>query len=193
MSNVDSPVGHNLSRVFSKAVVGSLRRGEEGEEEAEQEDNQADGEEIAIKPEKVKETYAVSGSLCVLEEHELNQAQKALPGPMIYTGDKKKDLARKDAIEKLAVLGQKPKWVENVVPVIQNQYVEKNIDQQLLVLTPPPLFKNDDKEKLKETLLNSDIIVYDLLRNLDEAVWAAESKQYVSISTPKTFFHIYFI
>ncbi len=116
ISNVDSPVGHTLSRVFSKAVVGSLRRGEEAEEEAEQEENQADGDENN-KPEKVKETYAVTGSLCVLEEHELNQAQKALPGPMVYTGDKKKDVARKDAIEKLAVLGQKPKWVENVVAV----------------------------------------------------------------------------
>eukprot|EP00842_Homolaphlyctis_polyrhiza_P001759 jgi/Hompol1/2584/HPOL_001428-RA len=72
------------------------------------------------------------------------------PGKMNETGDKKKDAARREAIEKMSVHGQKPKWVKEVI-------------------------QSQDKETRLQALLNSDTIVYDLLNALDEASWAIEA------------------
>ncbi|KAJ3295038.1 Adenylate kinase 7 [Borealophlyctis nickersoniae] len=142
VSNVDSPLGHSLSRLLSLTLVGSRRPEEEPEE---------DDEDVEDKP-KVeappKEPYVVVGTLT-----QRNSAGGVglvpQPGPLVETGDRKKDAARKEAVEKFAVAGQKPKWVSETFP-------------------------HGDRTLLRDTLLDCDVIIYDLTSCLDEASWAIE-------------------
>ena len=116
ISNIDSPIGHNLSRLFTNTKVGSRK-----EEEPEEVENPVEGEEpTTTQIEKPpKETYTVCGTLSqeLLNKNNNGFQMKTLPGPMSYTGDRRVDVARKEAIQKFAVLGQKPGWVTDVVQV----------------------------------------------------------------------------
>ncbi|KAJ3152034.1 Adenylate kinase 7 [Geranomyces variabilis] len=140
VSNVDSPVGHNLSRLFSQTAAGQRSHHEEPEE-----DEDEDGEKL--KDDKPKEHYTVVGTLS--DSGPNDGLPPRQPGPMVETGDRRKDAARRLAIEKYAVKGTKPKWVAEVI-------------------------SKDDRAVLKQTLLESDVIVYDIVACLDEATWAIE-------------------
>ncbi|KAJ3391899.1 Adenylate kinase 7 [Lobulomyces angularis] len=166
ISNVDAPYGHHLSRIFHSSPVNN-RKEEDEEREEDAPPPPETNAENQPPPEKPKESYIVTGTLTKQKENseQVINLHASVPGPMVYTGDKKKDAARKEAIEKFSVLGQKPAWVDNAVD-------------------------SDDKAKLKEELLDSNIIIYDLLKNLDEAVWAIETLSEASdtfIGKPKVF------
>ncbi|TPX48909.1 adenylate kinase [Synchytrium endobioticum] len=156
ISNVDSPIGHILSRLLANTIVGSRRPGGDDDQDnnatnaINDNDNATEnaGEKQDTKP--AKETYAVVGSfLPPLPSAEALDRSSSLPGQMVYTGDRKKDAARKLAIEKFAVRGQAPKWVHQVI-------------------------EPSNRAKVEAALLNSDVIIYDLLQSVDEAEWAIE-------------------
>ncbi|KAI9097017.1 hypothetical protein DFS34DRAFT_650383 [Phlyctochytrium arcticum] len=188
VSNVDSPLGHNLSRLLASTVVGS-RREEEPEEEEEPQIPEDDDEEGGSrkKDEKVKENYTIVGSLMGKErkrtavvagaagavnvkisspgENESDFIPEYRRPTVIETGDPKKDAAQREAIEKFAVRGQKPKWVGEIT-------------------TP------GDRTRLKETLLECDVIIYDIVSCTDEANWAIEmlaDEAENFLDRPKTF------
>ena len=129
ISSVDSPLGYNLSRVLSSTVVGARH-----EEEPEEEQGGAAEEDAAHQPpattegkpeEKLqKETYDVVGTVHVrpttadfIKNPLTMMTIPSGPGHMIETGDKKKDAARREAIEKMATLGEAPKWVKQAFMV----------------------------------------------------------------------------
>ncbi|KAJ3402220.1 Adenylate kinase 7 [Chytriomyces hyalinus] len=142
ISNIDSPAGHNFSRLLASTVVGSRK-----DPEAEEEEPAAGEDDGEKKGEKPKEKYQVIGTLSA----ELGvPVAPSSPGAMFETGDKKRDQARREAIEKFAVRGQKPAWVESLV-------------------------QNNDRDVLKQALLSCDVIIYDLNQCLDEASWAIET------------------
>ena len=123
VSNLDSPFGYNISNLLSQTIVGS-RVAEEGGEEEETTPpppaQDGDAPAPASKEKLVKEKYTVVGSLTADQSLDLPHGPSqtpAKPGRMIETGDRKKDSARRDAIEKIPNRGEKPKWVSNAVPV----------------------------------------------------------------------------
>ncbi|KAJ1558562.1 Adenylate kinase 7, partial [Nowakowskiella sp. JEL0078] len=166
ISCVDSAFGHNISRLLSQTAIGSRK---EQEEDNEAEEPREGGAEITLKP---KEYYSIIGTFVpqpkLIEDGvvvERPYLPPTLPGPMHETGDKKKDSIRRESIDKFAVLGKKPLWVKEII-------------------------KSDDRECLMEALLQSDIIVYDLVQSLDEATWAIEMLSDNAdnfLDSPKTF------
>ena len=127
ISNIDTPFGHQLSYILSQTVVGSRSSGEEEGEQEEQTQSSpvvvaADGTASPAKEKAPKERYIVTGSFlpdvdASVETAGLLLPAYAKPGKMIETGDKKKDAARREAIEKIPTKGVKPKWVTDCVPV----------------------------------------------------------------------------
>ncbi|KAJ3332668.1 Adenylate kinase 7 [Blyttiomyces sp. JEL0837] len=166
ISNVDSAIGHNLSRLLASTVVGSRKESEGEEDEGSAEE---DPDNAKKQDEKVHDTYKVWGTLTErLPDQFPASFSTSTPGAMIETGDKKKDSARREAIDKFAVLGKKPRWVQDVVDT-------------------------KDKEALKAAILASDVIIYDTLLSLDESAWAIEMLSEVSdsfLEKPKTFIAI---
>ncbi|KAJ3054331.1 Adenylate kinase 7 [Rhizophlyctis rosea] len=157
VSNVDSPFGHNVSRLLTSTIVGSRRPEEEPEEDEEENEDKP-------KPEAPpKEPYVVVGTM--LPPRASANRVVSEPGPMVETGNRKKDNARREAIEKYAVAGRTPKWVsETVMP--------------------------GDRTTLRDTLLDCDVIIYDLVQSLDEASWAIETLSEMAdqfANKPKTF------
>jgi adenylate kinase len=131
ISNIDTPFGHQLSYILSQTAVGSRSGG--GDEEVEQDEQTqstqaavgADGTVPPAKEKAPKERYIVTGSFlpdvdASVETAGLLRPVYAKPGKMIETGDKKKDTARREAIEKIPTKGVKPKWVSECVPVRGN-------------------------------------------------------------------------
>ena len=118
IANIDTSFGHNLANVLSNTFVGSRGGGaaEGGEEEPEEEaQGQAQGQGNEQKEKtKEKEKYVVSGSF-LPEAQPLQHPAKA--GKMVETGDKKKDAARREAIEKIPTRGVKPKGASECIPV----------------------------------------------------------------------------
>ncbi|KAJ3027297.1 UNVERIFIED_CONTAM: Adenylate kinase 7 [Siphonaria sp. JEL0065] len=156
VSNVDTPVGYNFSRLLASTVVGSRKEPIEEEEEPGDEDGDKKDEK------KEKEKYRIVGTLAPELGYPVAPSN---PGEMAETGDKKRDQARREAIEKFAIRGEKPVWVQDIV-------------------------RNEDKEVLKNTLLHCDVIIYDLNQCLDEASWAIETLAELSdtfLDRPKTF------
>ncbi|KXS22159.1 P-loop containing nucleoside triphosphate hydrolase protein [Gonapodya prolifera JEL478] len=150
ISGLDTPLGHNISRLLSRTVMGSRRP--PSEDNADQDKDEA-AEDEAEKPHVQKPTYRISGTLTVPRmtiAEALEYSAGNVPGGMSETGDRARDFKRREAIEKFALPGICQSWVENVV-------------------------ESSDREKLKEELMASDIIIYDTLRYMDEAVWAAET------------------
>ncbi|KAJ3068662.1 Adenylate kinase 7, partial [Quaeritorhiza haematococci] len=183
ISHVDTPLGHNLSRVF---VSSSGRKNSDEGEDAPPEQEEGSPEDS---DQAQKQNYSVVGTLSPAESRPVTTSftsqngtttttttmvdlrlpdfRPPFPGPMLYTGDKKRDAGRKEAIEKYAVSGQKPRWVSEIV-------------------------QNQDKEQFKNALLASDVIVFDLLSSLDDATWAIEvlNEAAETFTTPKTFIAI---
>ncbi|KAJ3325909.1 Adenylate kinase 7 [Boothiomyces sp. JEL0866] len=171
VSGVDTPFGHNISNVLSQTVVGHSRSEEENEEE-EEEQQQTGQEGNGTKADKApKELYTVVGTLQKpisdsLESH-LPTKYPAKPGKMIETGDKKKDASRREAIEKIPRVGQKSKGVSECV-------------------------SSTDREQVQKLMLDSDIIVFDMMSDLDEITWALEylSTMIDNFEKPKIFIAI---
>ncbi|KAJ3102300.1 Adenylate kinase 7 [Phlyctochytrium planicorne] len=171
VSNIDTPLGHNLSRVLSLTVVGSRRDAEPEEEEG---STAEEGEKVPTKNsgDGTRDTYKISGTLSrpkIREEDDgaagQGTIQPSLPGNFVETGDKKKDSARKEQIERFAVAGRAGKWVSDIV-------------------------NNDDREELRKSLLAADVIIYDLVQSLDEATWAIDMLSEISdsfVDRPKVF------
>lgn len=113
VSNVDKPIGHHISRVFANSPV-TYRH--EAEEAAEGAAEPAQEEADASPQPAVKDVYVIHGTLTPPQPPSPFQ-HDSKPGVMAYTGDKKKDAARKEAIEKFSVVGVKPAWVEASVDV----------------------------------------------------------------------------
>lgn len=121
VSNVDTAVGHSLSRLFAQSPVTNRQ-----EADAEAEEGAADtapaannGEENdSDSPEEQAEveSYIVHGTLTPTPKPRPTEHVNK-PGLMAYTGDRKRDAARKEAIEKYAVNQVKPDWVESIVEV----------------------------------------------------------------------------
>ncbi|KAI9209622.1 uncharacterized protein BJ171DRAFT_560904 [Polychytrium aggregatum] len=165
VSNVDSALGHNISRLFSVTAVGSRKEEENNEEELPEDIEDPDKPKVT--EEKQKETYSVVGTFSprvrTIDNDPLSDPAPVVTGHMFETGDKKRDEMRRLAIEKFAIIGKKPKWVQETV--------------------------GETQESLQEALLSSDIIVYDLITSCEEATWAIEmlSEQSESFTKPKIF------
>ncbi|KAJ3341517.1 Adenylate kinase 7 [Gonapodya sp. JEL0774] len=151
LSGVDTPLGHTISRLLSRTVVGSRRP--PSDENAETEKDETADDDSGERSHAPKPTYRVVGTLTVPRmsyPEALDYSAGNVPGVMSETGDRARDTRRREAIEKFALPGVCPAWVESVV-------------------------ESRDREKLKEELMASDVIIYDTLRCMDEAVWAAET------------------
>jgi len=158
ISNVDTPIGHNVSRIISKTPVGSRRdsnddddddTGEEEEEEEEKE-NEKENEKVEVEDDK-KGIYEVIGTLShePIKEEDKEIKEMIFPAPMVECGDKNIDKQRREAIETYAVLGEKPQWVTEVVD-------------------------NSDLDELYKILVTCDIIIYDITTCMDEALYIAK-------------------
>ena len=112
ISNIDSPLGHNLSRILSRTVPGSrLEKGDEERQETTEENP------VAVM-DVVKETYKVSGSFVNALPLNLQTSVLQVPairGRMIETGDRIKDAGRREAIEKIPIRKEKATWVTEAV------------------------------------------------------------------------------
>ncbi|KAI8897949.1 hypothetical protein BC833DRAFT_591684 [Globomyces pollinis-pini] len=174
VQSIDAPFGHNLADLLSKTLVGSRHEEEVEEEEDQLVETNPDALNKTEKP--PKEPYVVVGTFLNNDESTISVhspiKHPAKPGKMIETGDKKKDASRREAIERIPIVGTKPKSVTECVPTT-------------------------DIEQAKRLLLESDVIVYDLLTNLEEANWALnflaplidtfeKPKIFVAISTVMT-------
>ena len=102
ISNVDSPIGYNLSRLFSKSSPGATKKSE-----SDNIDDTPDEESKAA-----PQLYSVIGTLTKNPAEIISK-----PGELHYSGNKTKDDDRRECIEKFAVPGVKPKWVESVIDV----------------------------------------------------------------------------
>jgi adenylate kinase len=115
ISAIDTPVGHNISRLLASTVVGSRKDAEPEEEEAEAGDDTEKN-----KNDDKKDIYQVIGTFssprpATGSSQEITST--LTPGTMVETGDKKKDQARRDAIDKFAVPFNKPRWAQDVISV----------------------------------------------------------------------------
>ncbi|KAG5458551.1 MAG: hypothetical protein BJ554DRAFT_1201 [Olpidium bornovanus] len=164
VSNVDSPVGRNISRLLSATLPGFTRGREDGDEAGEE---PAGGERQLDSAQK-QLPYEVVGTLGSQPQTPGKAEPRATAeaGPRDAVGvvteqgvedtkasqsvaARKRAFAKDEAVEKFAVPGVKPKWVSEII-------------------------QNSAKEQLKDALLSSDVIIYDLLNSLEEAVWACE-------------------
>jgi adenylate kinase len=129
ISNVDTALGHHLSRQFSHSPVTNRHEPDAEAEESTPPPPEVNDDEAVIAPVE-KDTYIVHGTLTnISPNRQTEHASK--PGVMVYTGDRKRDAARKEAIEKYSVVGAKPEWVESVVEVnyyelIARTMIDKN-------------------------------------------------------------------
>ncbi|KAJ3197257.1 Adenylate kinase 7 [Irineochytrium annulatum] len=206
INNVDSAVGHNISRIFSQTAIGSRKDAEPDDDEG----SGGEDSEKSNKNDRFHESYFIVGTMSkpgtaaasalaaadasaaggagVNAQAAVNadaagvggaeagaastdgkpiiiQPESYGPGAFQDSGDKKKDMLRREQMEKFAVAGKVPKWVNEVV-------------------------QTDDREALSQALLTSDIIIYDLVQSLDEASWAIEMLAEFAenfVDKPKTF------
>ncbi|KAG4100288.1 hypothetical protein H8356DRAFT_1290277 [Neocallimastix lanati (nom. inval.)] len=156
ISNVDTPIGHNVSRIISRTPVGSRRDANDddeedsGEEEEEEEEKEKESEKVDVNDDK-KGIYEVIGTLShpPISEEDKEVKGMIFPAPMVECGDKNIDTQRREAIENYAVLGEKPQWVTEIVD-------------------------NSDLDELYKILVTCDIIIYDITTCMDEALYIAE-------------------
>jgi adenylate kinase len=125
ISNVDTPIGHNVSRIISRTPVGSRRDANDEEdddtaeeEEEEEEEKERETDKVDIDDNK-KGIYEVIGTLShpPISEEEKEVKGMIFPAPLVECGDKNIDKERCEAIENYAVLGEKPQWVTEIVDV----------------------------------------------------------------------------
>jgi adenylate kinase len=110
ISNVDTAIGHNLSRLLSLTPVGS--RNEENEEEEDDAKKEVEDGKNESTEGKPKDKYVITGTLLYSETPLQFQIPK-----MVESGDKKKDASRRLAIEKYAIPNSKPNWVAETINV----------------------------------------------------------------------------
>jgi adenylate kinase len=177
--NVDTPFGHSLCRLLSVTLVGS--RAEEGEEEEIQLDSQT-GEALPKKEKSLKDNYYITGTL--LHSDKANSHKQV---NMIESGDKKKGFW---------LLTLQMRLVERLLK--EQPYLEKC----LKVLFPSLRYFNytkiqkENTELLKETILSSDVIVFDI-NSLEETTFAINRNYKLievligaELEKPKTFIAI---
>lgn len=102
ISNIDTPLGWNLSRILSTTLVGSR-----------QPDDQEEEDEEAHKKAAAQTPYTIIGTISSTE------VGAALP--FMETGNKKRDQARRDAIERHPVPGTAPRWATRVSVLLFNK------------------------------------------------------------------------
>lgn len=146
VSNIDSPLGHNLSRILSMTVVGSRLNGGAAEPVEEEETPPTSSEgETPVEPKEKKECYTCIGSYMSELPAALRGGVRqtpAKPGRMVETGDRKRDAAKLEAIDKIPTRGTRAKWVNDAQPVSSSTL---------------------------DMMLSSDIIIFDGSENVDEA------------------------
>ncbi|KAI8854406.1 hypothetical protein BC829DRAFT_424481 [Chytridium lagenaria] len=163
ISNVDTPLGHNLGRVLSSTAIGSRREQEPDDEEGSTtEDGRRVG--LGLRMDSLERRRTRFLEPCRDPDRRIWMImERWIDAESSWTfdgfGDKKKDGARREQIEKFAVPGKTPKWVSEVVPT-------------------------DDKEELTRALTSADVIIYDIVQSADEAAWAIEI--FIGISTIMT-------
>ncbi|ORX57276.1 P-loop containing nucleoside triphosphate hydrolase protein [Piromyces finnis] len=152
VSNVDTPIGHNVSRIITRTVVGSRRDSNEDEEEESVEEEEEEEEKVKVEEDDDKKgIYEVIGTLShpPISQEEKEVKGMIFPAPMVECGDKNKDKQRREAIENYAVTGEKPQWVTEIVD-------------------------NSDLDELYKVLATCDIIIYDITTCMEEALYIAE-------------------
>jgi adenylate kinase len=120
VSDIDTPLGHNLSRLLSLTAVGSRKEGENEEEENASGNEDGGGDKAETGSRNKKETYQVWGTLTKTEASEAQKAsyEAGFGKPIPFdTGDRKRDSARRDVIEKIATHGKASRWIKGVVAV----------------------------------------------------------------------------
>jgi hypothetical protein len=135
VSGVDRPLGHALSRILAATVAGSKLPPAEGTGAEEEEEAGAKAPDGTLPP----QPYRVLGTLSTdrapvanwmgeltgplpstLSKHAAaleGIGHVELPGELVETGVKKRDVARKEAVMRFAVTGRVGKWVADVVSV----------------------------------------------------------------------------
>jgi len=154
VSNVDTPIGHNVSRIITKTVVGSRKdsNDEEDEESVEEEEEEEEKEKVKVEENDDKKgIYEVIGTLShpPISQEEKEVKGMIFPAPMVECGDKNIDKQRREAIENYAVLGEKPQWVTEIID-------------------------NSNLDELYKVLVTCDIIIYDITTCMEEALYIAE-------------------
>lgn len=125
ISNIDTPLGYNVSRVLSQTLIGSRRPKSEEEDLSESEIDPEDTEALAAAEahkaalEAARNTpYTILGSLFRNGKLTTDEViYNPRPGKFVETGDLERDVETKDLIEKFAVRGNKPAWISEVVDV----------------------------------------------------------------------------
>jgi adenylate kinase len=136
ISGLDTPYGHNLANILSQSFVGS--RNEEVPEEETEEDPNAESPAPVIEK-APKEYYTVVGSFeASTSENLINHIPTkpaTKPGKLIETGDRKKDQARREAINKIPIPNLKQSFVSQAV-------------------------NGNDQTAIMNLMLESDVIIY---------------------------------
>jgi adenylate kinase len=145
IAGIDTPIGHNLAMILSQTAPASRAEEPNEEEEGDQE------EKVEVVPEKPKEPYIVTGSFHVpLNESVFTRSGHVTkPGRMVETGDKQKDAARREAIQKIPVIGKSPPGCSKAA-------------------------NGHDKEAIAALINDADVIVVNTLQDLEHANWVMD-------------------
>ncbi|KAJ1343669.1 hypothetical protein BSLG_001744 [Batrachochytrium salamandrivorans] len=155
------PLGHNLARLLSNTIVGSRR-----EEEADEDEEDAQNGTPAV-------GTAVASSAPTTTKTENNSKE----------GDEKPnidDKPPKDTYEMIGTLHGRPDNAE----ILRNPHLELSA-----LSGPAQMVENTSRDTLQQALISSDVIIYDITKNLEEASWAIEmiSEKADTFVKPKTF------
>jgi len=131
ISNVDTPIGHNVSRIITRTVVGSRKDSSDEDEDESAEEEEEEEEKEKVKAEEEDDKKGIYEVIGTLSHPPISQEDKEVkgmifPAPMVECGDKNIDKQRREAIENYAVLGEKPQWVSEIVDVMIKKTI-KNI------------------------------------------------------------------
>lgn len=180
VADVDTPIGRSVSRHLSHTTIGSLLPqpevehealptegadgmvAEEGEAAARPRAEEGDAKGGAARQMSKVPTYTVWGSL---SEHPVDEVVKpktatkprsATPSSWSFLVEPAEAQRRKGALSKVDVKiaepGVKPDWVEQTIDA-------------------------SERHLLKQSLMDADVIVYDIMQNLEEAQFALQFLQ----------------
>jgi hypothetical protein len=153
ISGIDTPYGHNMALLLSRSFISTPKETDEPEEDVP--DEEAVTPETPASVEKTpKEPYIIVGSFQKPKQIDTtsHQPYKELTkrGKFLETGDAKKDASRKEAIEKIPLPRVKQDFINEVV-------------------------EGADREATMKLMLESDIIVCDMMQDVEETKWAVDS------------------
>ncbi|KAI9140724.1 hypothetical protein BKA69DRAFT_1125458 [Paraphysoderma sedebokerense] len=140
ISDLDTPVGHNLSRILSSTLVGSRRQKDDSDDYTSNEDGNSPTK-------KSHSYYEIAGTLF----HSANPDAEVPPELEVDGMDpagKNKEI--RELMDKRSKKGKAGSWVKEVIP-------------------------KNDTEKIKQQILESDVVVFDLLHSVSQANWAFET------------------